>query len=408
MTVSQRIHAGGDRRPHVLLYGLFGIGNTGNDASLEVALKHLRSALPSAQVTLASDAPETAAKRFGVPAVPIRPRGPALKGVPQSVRRVLDEAWRWRAVDAALRDVDHFLVPGTGMLDDFGSPDAEHARRLSMWTQCAARREIPISFVSIGAGPVVGARSRRLFALAAARATHRSYRDTESREFVRDVLHIDVSRDAVTPDLAFALDFDTAPVSGPLQTVGLGVMKYHSWNSPAGAPDDIYAAYFNKLADVGVGLIGKGLKLVLLTGEPADEPAALAMRERLLSRCPGGQVDIASIATLRDIVDALRGCEAVVATRFHNVAAALMSGRPVVSIGYSIKNTELMASFGLKDYCEDVNAFSPETVLAKFDSATADFASESARILDRAAALRSAVSTHLNEIMAAIRVKDTV
>lgn len=393
------------RGPHILLYGLFGIGNTGNDATLEVTLDYLRRAIPDARFTIVGTNPDVVLERFPPPAVALKPASYVAGAWPEPLRRVAREIDRWLKVSAVLADSDCLIVPGTGILDDFGV-GAEHAYRVWMWTRLAKTHGVPVMFVSIGAGPVAGAWSRRLFARAAALAAHRSYRDVASRDFARDVFKIDVSRDVVTPDLVFGLGGSVSPVTAPIRTVGLGVMKYHSWNGAEGSSDDIYASYLDNFVEIGAGLLARGLEIVLLMGEPGDEPAARAVQERLSARFPEARLVLAPVRSLHDVQAAVLQCQAVIATRYHNLVAAMMCGRPVVSIGYGFKNKQAMAGFGLDQYCQDVNDFTAETALAQFDAATTELAAESARIVSKARAFREAVLAHLSEVSTCIKLRE--
>src|SRR5690348_17069242 len=72
LSAAARDRAASKRGPHILLYGGFGIGNTGNDATLEVTLAGLRNRLPGAHFTVVATDPAVVKANFGVPAVAIR------------------------------------------------------------------------------------------------------------------------------------------------------------------------------------------------------------------------------------------------------------------------------------------------------------------------------------------------
>jgi len=57
----------------------------------------------------------------------------------------------------------------------------------------------------------------------------------------------------------------------------------------------------------------------------------------------------------------------VVASRFHNVLCALMLERPVISLGYHDKNTNLMAEMGLESYCQYIEHFTVEKLIEQFE-----------------------------------------
>ncbi len=394
-----------DRPLRIALYGLFGFGNTGNDATLEVTLETLRELRPDAQFVVVAQEPAPVANAHHVEAVAIRPEVDTKFILPGPVQGVLREVQRWRRARAVLRSVDCLVVPGTGILDDFGCTVIQHPYQ--MWKWCCAARHVgaSVKFVSIGAGPVEREWSRRLFRWSARAADHRSYRDDASKTFVRDELGLDTEHDVVTPDLVFGLDVSVPALrEGPVRTVGIGVMDYHTWRGAKDAEDDVYTTYMSKLADFCVELLERGLALHLLVGEPGDEPAVADLRRRLAERAPqsGDAVTVASIRTLRDLCVEIGKTDVVVATRYHNIVSAMICGRPAISIGYAAKNRAVMAEFGLKDYCQDIWDFDLATLRRQFDSVTADHHAKAKGMQDISNRLKSRVRDHFVGVMAGI------
>ena len=72
------------------------------------------------------------------------------------------------------------VVPGTGMLDDFGERWRDMPYHLFRWGLACRMARTPFAFVSIGAGPIHHPLSRWLMRSAAAMARYRSYRDMNS------------------------------------------------------------------------------------------------------------------------------------------------------------------------------------------------------------------------------------
>ena len=48
---------------------------------------------------------------------------------------------------------------------------------------------------------------------------------------------------------------------------------------------------------------------------------------------------------------------AIIATRFHNLVAALKLAKPTIAIGYSDKHRDLMADAGLAEFSHPVESF---------------------------------------------------
>ena len=387
--------------PHILLYGQFGVGNSGNDATLLAAHEGLSKRLPDARFTVVAGAPDVVERELGLSAVAISPEGRASL-LPKRIEQIADEWRRTAHARRVLRSADFFIVPGTGIFDDLNVTPIQHA--FPMWRWCAQARSarVPVLFVSVGAGPVEREASRRLFAWTAALANWRSFRDQSSRAFVRDSLHVDVANDVVTPDLVFSLGLAT-PAPAARRTIGVGVMGYHSWRGARGGGDDIYEDYMGKLAQFCAELIAQGDAIRVLLGDAGDLSAADDLVQRLRAQAPGAAVSVAPARDFRGICAEVVQTDAVVATRFHTVLAALMCGRPVVSIGYAVKNRNIMTAFGLGAYCQDIWDYDPQLLRAHFTALTANPNKVYAQLRTVAEKLRGEVNVHLDALEAYIK-----
>ena len=231
------------------LFGLFGSGNSGNDGSLEAMLRFLRQVRPDAQITCVCsaqrDAPDRVARTLQVACVPFGIPLPesGLLGILDRVSLTLPRrvASLVQAI-ARARKLDALIVPGTGILDDFGL--VPYGIPLTLYTWCLAARlcGARIAFVSIGAGPIHHPLSRWLMKSAVAMAHYRSYRDTVSKAFM-DSIGFDARGDPVYPDIAFKLPAPQTPCQprpdGRL-IVGVGVMTYLGWrNDPIAGRGDL-------------------------------------------------------------------------------------------------------------------------------------------------------------------------
>lgn len=394
-----------DRGGHVVLYGLFGFGNTGNDASLKVMLDHLRRLKPDARITVVATQPDAVSGAHGVPAVAIHPTSLTASLPTSAAGRLVSEARRWGQARALLQSADCLIVPGTGILDDFGCTVMQHPYQL--WKWCTAARQVGagVKFVSIGAGPVEQPWSRRFFRWSARAATHRSYRDEASRSFARDVLGLNIEHDVVTPDLVFGLDPPvTERHAGPVQTVGVGVMDYHTWRGDKNSLGDGYETYMSKLTEFCHWLLRRNLHLHLLLGEPGDQATAADLHARLVRRETGfaKSLSIADIRTIDDLCREIGKTDAVVATRFHNIVSAMLCARPAVSIGYAHKNRAVMHDFGLGEYCQNIWDFDVTTLCKHFDAVTADPQSVARRMQDVALRFKTTVNAHLADVIGGI------
>ncbi len=345
------------------LFGLFGVGNIGNDGSMESMLRFLRATRPDADLTCICGGPALIEKRYGVRSV-----GIGGDRTDQGVRGLLN---RLPLVRKLLQGVDAFrearrfdviIVPGTGILDDFG--DSFLGMPVSLLTWCAAARlcGAKLAFVSVGAGPIRHPVSRWLMQRAAGLAHYRSYRDTVSKAFM-DSIGFDTGGDPIFPDIAFRLQApegvgERAPGRSEPLTVGVGVMAYYGWRGPAGpGANEIYAAYLDKMARFVLWLLDRGHPVRILTGETTDQQAVDDLLRVMAQRRPDFACDrivAEPVHSLHDLMSQIAMTDIVVATRFHNIVCALKLCKPAASISYARKNDVLMAEMGLGEYCHHV------------------------------------------------------
>jgi polysaccharide pyruvyl transferase WcaK-like protein len=342
------------------LFGQFGIGNLGNEGSLEAMLRWLRTQTPEPQLICICSDPAFVRRVHGVEATPLRARLPPsmqalnkfLLGIPG---RVVDLVHALKVASS----LDVLLIPGTGILDDFG--ESPFGLPYDLWRWCLAGRlgGAKIGFVSIGAGPITRKLSR-FFMIGAARWAHyRSYRDEPSRAFA-EIVGLPQGKDCVRPDLAFGLPAPEASSGGAgasAPVVAVGVMAYYGW---AGGDVGAYQAYVAKLAAYVAWLLRAGRRVRLVIGKDRDADAVADVRDRALALAPEwAQLlePFEAALNLSDVMGQMASADLVVATRFHNVVCALRVGRPVISLGYAEKNRALVSDFGLGEFAQDAEDF---------------------------------------------------
>jgi polysaccharide pyruvyl transferase WcaK-like protein len=362
------------RRPtRILLFGLFGCGNLGNEGSLDAMLETFRRACPDAELLCICDQPRVVAGRTGLATASIS-RSRHLRGRLRQLDRMLIRL-PGKLVDLlhVIRHVskaDVLIIPGTGILDDFGERPYGMPLDIFLWCLAARATGTKLAMVSIGAGPIGHPLSRRLMGMAARLAGYRSYRDQISRDFMESI-GIDTSGDPVYPDLVFGLEEPT-PVQRPAAdgglTVGVGLMSYYGWYGFAAGGQAIFDTYLSKMTQFVLHLLDGGHRVRLLTGEEGDETAVRRVLQAVGAARPSQVKGVASepIGSLRDLMGQIAQTDLIVATRFHNIVCALKMGKPAISLGYSRKNDVLMADFGLGDYCQHVEQFEVPALIGQF------------------------------------------
>lgn len=366
----------GEKPLNIALLGQFGVGNFGNDGSLEAMIQILARTCPDARLTVICTEPDVVAETFGVDTIKLtRPdlSVPWLRRVNQLLGRV---PYKLYGPIRAFRKLSGFaavILPGTGVFDDFGDTPFGMPYVFFKWMAMARLRGLAIGFVSIGAGPAYHRLSRAFFSGAARCATYRSFRDVISRDFIAS-LGIDTGSDKVFPDLAFGLPVppSLARQAGAPLTVGLGVMNYRG---RTGAGTEIYERYITKLTGFVEYALGRGFAVRLMLGQDNDQVAVVDLMARLSQRLPEAVLErvlFTPSASLHDVMAQMQASDVVVATRFHNVICALRLGMPLISLGYLEKHDALAAEMGLSDYCTNVEHFSLEWLISRLEQLLAD------------------------------------
>src|ERR1700730_9551909 len=345
-------------RRKIGIFGNFGGGNLGNEGTLEAMVAFLRRVAPDAELVCICADPKVVAQPHHIAAAPFRwPR----KRRASFVTRIRARLGDFTLTMSAVRGFDLLVVPGTGILDDFGEPPQGLPLTI-LWVCLLARmRGMKICMVSIGAGPIRHMLSRWLMKRAAAMAHYRSYRDRVSKDFMQS-LGLHVTQDEIYPDLAFNLPEPSGRLSEAATEpmIGVGVMAYGGWGVGRGEAREIYETYIQKMTSFVLWLLDRGYRVRIFIGEDCDNRAVTDLTRSIAAAkksFPPGRVHAEPASSLYDLMQQMLETDVVVATRFHNVVCALKVGRPTVSLGYSKKNDALLAEMGLQQFCQHVETF---------------------------------------------------
>ena len=387
------------------LCGHLGAGNLGNDGSLEAMLAYLKVEHPDAIVDCMCTRPDQVTARYDVPATQLRwyqkdhEPVPLVKCVKVPMAMVID-AFR---TASWVRRHNVVIVPGMGVLEAT-IPIRPWHTPYSIFLLCASGRlfKTRVALVSVGAD-VIGQRLTRQVITAAARlAYYRSYRDTFSRDAMRQ-MGVDTSGDAVYPDLAFYLP---APRGAPAVagSVAVGVMDYHGGNGDRRRSDEIHASYVEKMKHFILWLVDNGRTVRLFATDVHDEPVVREVIAELHAFRRGldpSQVIAEPVSSINELMQRLASVDTVVATRYHNVLCALKVAKPTLSVGYAAKSDVLMAEMGLAEFCQSARSLHLDRLIRQFTELESrsgqlrqtlkERSAEKARVLDHQFAVLSAV-----------------
>lgn len=356
------------------LFGLFGSGNFGNDGSLEAMILALRRNYPHAEIICICNGPERITETFGIKAISITPDLPFATDnrlskltflLPTKLLNI------FRAIKQ-VKDLDVFIVPGTGLLDDFATGPLGIPLDLFCWSIAARTMGKPIWLVSIGAGPINHPISRWMMKKSARMAQYRSYRDEISKTFLTSI-GVDTSDDLAFPDLAFSLTITNLvknQTCNDKPVVGVGVMTYRGWRNRGSDGETIYANYLEELATFTNWLMAQKYQIRLLIGDDCDDETINRFLTVVKSKTDihrdANSIIIEPAQTLHDVTRQFLQTDFAVATRYHNVVCALKAGKPTISIGYADKNRTLLDAAGLGKYACSIENFTARWLIDRF------------------------------------------
>ncbi len=352
------MRAGDRQAPRVMVFGFYGMGNLGNEACLEAFLRGLRSVLPRARPWCVGTGPDRVTSQHGIPARVLMVGGPVHLPLGRRVlARLLDVPRIWWLVGRA----DVIVVPGAGTLES--SLGAANPLGLPYWMFVLAvmsrLRRRRLVMVSFGAEKPRHWLTAFFFRHVMGSTAYRSFRDQGSADVVRSLTRGTVTG-SVYPDLAFGLPLPPDVSERIPGRVVVGVIKVGSPHDPA-----VASAYESGLVKALTALADDGDTVRLVIGDVADFPIAERLAQQVCHDA-GVSAERVAVAWAEDqaaLMAEMSRAEVVVATRYHNVIAALRVGTPVVSLGYAGKHAVLLDRFGLSGYHQSMGEFDPELLL---------------------------------------------
>lgn len=381
----------GGRARRVLLVGEMGVANHGNEASLAATLELLAQD-PGLEPVVMGYVPREIEAVHGVEATrlthPDAPRG----GLWRPVGKLADGWWILRQVGT----VDAVVVTGTGIFE--GAGVKPHGIPLSLfWVALAARlRRRPFLVLSVGLDDVGDRVTRWLFARTLESADLLSVRDDGSAAAAR-AIGVRV-RPRIVPDLVLARRSDLpgpAPlVAGEPPTVAVGVMDWGGTER-----EDERRAYVRRGVDLVRAVLALGTRVRVVGGAGLDMDVVHRVVRGVLDEEPDAPVDAVGSTDVESLSAALRGCRLVVATRYHNLVAALSEGIPVVALAYGPKHRWLLEHFGFPERAHDRDTYDLDVVVDQVRDALTTVPEDAAAVARVLRTDRAAVEAQAREVL---------
>lgn len=400
-----RMSAPTARRKRIVFFGNFDASNFGNECTLQAILYHLRGFYPDAEASCISTGPAATVTTHNIAAIPISqnffkswsPQNSVTRILRKACVALLNEPYQWATGLLTLRRTDMFVVPGTGLFTDAYGLFSWGPYSLFRWSVAAKICRCKVVVVGIGAGPLSSLLGRWFAKSVLSVADFRSYRDGSTARYLCDI-GFRADRDPVYPDLAFSLPVEVLREPTPCErrrpVVGLGVMTDGGMRGGPGASAAVYSEYLETLATFVKWLLDRGYDVRLLIGDVGDRDALVRLRNLMngrLAPSDAGRVLEEEIGSVEDLLRQIGSTDIVVATRFHNVLLACLSGKPVIAMSFHPKCASLMDAMDLTKYCVGIDALRLDGLIELFCDVETNSDALKTQIKSRTTRFRSAL-----------------
>lgn len=392
-----------------------GTGNLGDEATVAALIQNLKKLLPRLDICCFSTNPADTRERHGVNAFPVRlilksslanelrnASGPApnsgrppglldrikalLKSMPLlfTAAKLLWKSWRtlvrpflelsfWIYCFKRLKNLDYFIIAGSGQLSDHFGGVMGYPYMIFTWSLIAKANYARLVFLSVGAGPLSSPLSRFLIKTCLHWSDFRSFRDGASKKLV-ERLGVN-GNNLVFPDLAHSLQIELpAGVSSQLclgrPRVGINPFPHYDpryW--PIGDRSK-YQDYILRLSSFVRWLLDNDYPIILFPTQLRADPRVIQDLKKSLK--DNGAADVIdkiaepNIHTLEDLFVQLSKMDIVVATRFHGILFSFLMNKPVLGISNHHKMAEIMIAMGQQEYLLDINSFDLGAITQRF------------------------------------------
>lgn len=362
---------------NVVLFGEFGCGNLGNEASFSSVLGWLLD-LPGVTVRSITREPDAVMRMHGIGSMSMYGDRDRLAPLPRKVRGALGKLTDLVRTMRIINPGEIVLVPGTGVFEQkLGGPPWGLALNLASLSIATRIRRAKLGFVGVGASPDTRRVVRWMTRVTLGNADFLTVRDAYSRAALVGT-GVAVPEASVYPDVAFGradgggADRQDAGADPTSLRIGVGVIAFHDSDDPErGAA--IAQRYEELLTDFCAQLIQAGHRVQLLIGDAGDADVARRVLAGAGSRVPvptieshAGSIEFRPVDRYEDLLEQLSCLDLVVASRYHNLILGLASGLPVLSVGYADKCQVLLDSAGLGRYSVPLESADLESVRLRF------------------------------------------
>ena len=371
------------------LYGHFGAGNLGNECTLQAAIEQTLQCWPGAEVTCFCTNPQDVRIRHGIAALPSeavtntttetplpsQSRGGLARLMRIVFKRIPLELLHWSKSLREVRRTDVLIVAGTGIIADYMTGPLGWPDDIFKFSTLAALCRVKLAFLSVGVGLIHHPLSRWFFKKSLALASHRSYRDVASRQYL-DKIGFNTGGDQVCPDLVFGLspsNLFQGSQDAQRRVIGVGLKDY-------GTSEQLEPGAFRQYLDTMATFVGwlqnQGYSVRLLVGDFHYDSRVVAEFVEILK---ARNIDTSApmlmakpALTVADLLLQMSEAEVVISPRYHNLILALIQGKPIIALSDHVKLESLAVDFGLAQYHLSMRNLSADELISQFAELEAD------------------------------------
>jgi polysaccharide pyruvyl transferase WcaK-like protein len=361
-------------------YGNFGVGNLGNECTLQAIIEQILRRWPDAQLLCFCTNPQDVRTRHNIVAFPseavdktaaARSRSRGLRGRMARIfriafQRIPFELVHWAKSLRVVSRTDILIVAGTGIVADYLTGPLGWPYDIFKLSILAALCRVKLVFLSVGVGPIRHPLSRWFLKTSLTLARHRSYRDEASKQYLEKI-GFNTDDDLVCPDVVFGLSQSNLPSevsAGQKRVVGLGLKDYGSTEPEA------FRGYLDTMAAFVSRLHGQGYGVRLLIGDIQYDTRVIQEFVDVLNGrniCTDPPLLIAEPAqTVKELLRQVSETEAVISARYHNLIMALLQKKRVIALSDHAKLDSLVTDFGLAEYLVPLRNLSSDVLIDRF------------------------------------------
>lgn len=357
-----------------VICGNYGATNIGDEAILSGLINLIRSALPSAEITVLSANPKDTAAHFDVKSEKKFPAGIRSFFVglfDESIKKTLK----------AIKDCDYFILGGGGLFTD------EKFRAIIIWglqARIAHLYKKPIFCLGQSVGPLKSGMARFLTRKVFEHAREITVRDNSSSRMLHE---LGLPAPRVLADFAFAIKGLPHPPEMPENYIVISVRPWIKGDS-----DRLY-----KICAQFIDYIWDRFKykaILIPFQHYQDDDIAVLNKIFAQVKIPESAQIFEFTEELGKFLNLINNSRAVVGMRLHSLIFSTVLSKPFMALSYSNKVTNFASEAGMQDFCLQWENISLQKMTDTFEELMIRHEEIHEDLLEKSILMRASVRKH--------------